>query len=92
MKTVSVRSVVVTPPPADVREAREADRRLQTAPDPQEAVLIYGHMITDVEILRGELTGLLFAGADYRSKLRVVRSAAIRLADRAAKLLGEAKL
>lgn len=48
-------------------------------------------MLTDAEILTGELRGLLFSGADYRSRLRVVRSAALRLSDRAAKLLGEEK-
>ena len=87
----STRSIVFTPPPSMVREAREADyAHEKVAADPQESVLIYGHMRTDVEIIAGELRGLEFSGGEYRSKLRVARSAALRLADRAAKLLGEA--
>ena len=80
------------PPAASVRETREADRAQEKlAADPQEAVLLYGHMLTDVEIIQTELRGLMFAGADYRSRIRVVRGAAKRLEDRAAKLLAEDK-
>lgn len=80
------------PPAADVREKREADRaQAKVADDPQEAVLLYGHMLTDVETIGAELRGLMFSGGEYRSRLRVVRSAAKRLEDRAAKLLGEDK-
>jgi hypothetical protein len=89
MKNGSTHSIVFTPPPSAVREAREADQE-KVAADPQEAVLIYSHMRTDIEIIAGELRGLEFSGGEYRSKLRVARSAALRLADRAAKLLGEA--
>lgn len=78
------------PPIADVRETREADRAQEkSAADPQEAVLLYGHMLTDVEVLAAELRGLMYSAGEYRSRLRVVRSAATRLDQRAAKLLGE---
>jgi hypothetical protein len=86
------RSLIFTPQPpaADVRETREADRAAEKiATDPQEAVLLYGHMLTDADVIQAELRGLMFSGADYRSRLRVVRAAARRLEERAAKLLGE---
>ena len=82
MKTGSIKSVVFTPPAIAVRETRQADlanAKMET--DPQEAVLLYGHMLTDVDILAAELRGLLFAGAEYRSRLRVVRSASRRLSE-----------
>ena len=96
MKSGGHKSIAFTPPRADVRDMLEVDRTKAAAvpdppKDPQESVLLYGHMLTDAEILTGELRGLLFSGADYRSRLRVVRSAALRLSDRAAKLLGEEK-
>lgn len=87
-------SLAPAPPAADVREAREADRleaKSEAVADPQEAVLVYGHMLVDVDIIAGELRGLMFAAGEYRSRLRVVRSAAKRLEDRAARLLGEDK-
>ncbi len=90
MKTGSHRAMIFTPPAADVREVREQDRKKESVEaDPGEAVLLYGRMLGDVEILHAELNRLLFAGADYRSALRVIRSAAGRLRDRAGKLLGE---
>ncbi len=90
MKRGGARSIVFTPPATAVREARENDRMQSKATDPGEAVLLYGHMLGDVAILDAELRGLLFA-ADYRSSLRVVRGAARRLEERAARLLGEDK-
>lgn len=95
MKTGSSRSLIFTPPPSQLSEAREADQvnaRAETPAtekDPQESVLLYGRMLTDIDIIDGELRSLLFSGPDYRSKLRVTRSAAQRLAARAARLLGE---
>lgn len=92
--TGSKRSLVFTPmPPAsDVRETREADHASEkVADDPQEAVLLYGSMLTDTEVIQAELRGLMYSGPEYRSRLRVVRSAARRLENRAAKLLGEDK-
>lgn len=92
MKHGGHKSMIFTPPAVDVRETREADREAaQIAADPPEGVLLFGHMLTDAEILQGELRGLLFAGSEYRSRLRVIRSAALRLSERAAKLLGEGK-
>lgn len=95
MSATGTRRSIIFPPPApgiDVRERREADRAEEKAAnDPQEAVLLYGHMLTDAAVIQGELGGLMFSGADYRSRLRVVRGAAKRLEDRAAKLLGEDK-
>lgn len=79
-------------PAADVRETREADRAQEKlVVDPQEAVLLYGHMLTDAAVIQAELGGLMFSGEEYRSRLRVVRGAAKRLEDRAAKLLAEDK-
>lgn len=92
--TGTKRSLIFTPlpPAADVRETREADRAQEkVTDDPQEAVLLYGHMLTDVDVIQAELRGLMFSGGDYRSRLRVARSAAKRLEERAAKLLGEDK-
>lgn len=92
--TGTKRSLVFTPlpPAADVRETREADRAAEKiADDPQEAVLLYGSMLTDTDVIQAELRGLMYSGTDYRSRLRVVRSAAKRLENRAAKLLGEDK-
>ena len=93
MKHGSTRSMIFTPPAVAVRDQLDADRsqaEVVAVADPQQAVLIYGHMLTDCDIVYAELRGLLFSGADYRSRLRVVRSAAKRLEDRAARLLGEA--
>lgn len=89
MRRGSTQSIVFTPPAANIGERHEADKQAEVFVDPQEAVLVYGHMLTDVEIIAAELRSLLFAGSDYRSKLRVIRSAAKRLEDRAARLLGE---
>ncbi len=43
--------------------------------------MIYGNMVTDNKIIEDELKSLLFAGHDYRSKLRVIRGAAKRITD-----------
>jgi hypothetical protein len=84
-------TVHFSPPSVMVREQREADHiQAEIQADPEEALLLYGHMLADIDIIGSELRGLLFAGQDYRSKLRVVRGAAKRMEQRAAKLLGEA--
>lgn len=81
---------VPTVPGHQVRETRDQDMAQQKVEaDPQEALLLYGRMLADVDILMGDLRGLMFDEKDYRSRLRVVRSAALRLAGRAATLLGE---
>lgn len=90
MKNGSTDSMVFTPPGAMIREQREADViQAKAEEDPREEVLLYGQMLTDAQILNHELRRLLFSAADYRSTLRVVRGAAKRLEERAAKLLGE---
>jgi hypothetical protein len=92
MKNGGSRSMIFTPPTSMVREQRDADRAAaEIVDDPSEAVLLYGHMLSDIDVISGELRGLLFAGVDYRSKLRVIRGAAKRMEQRAAKLLGEDK-
>ena len=69
-------------PPALVQAARSAGliseatvRQIREEEDP---LLVWGYMLADQEVMRQELTGLPFAGAEYRSKLRVVRRAAKR--------------
>jgi hypothetical protein len=91
MRQGAHRSVVFTPPATAVRETREADHaQAVVEADPADAILLYGHMLADVGIVTGELGTLLFGPIDeYRSKLRVIRSASKRLSERAGKLLGE---
>lgn len=79
----------VAPAAADVTEARRMEGEAIAPADPQEAILMYGKMLVDLDIMSSELRTLLFSGSDYRSKLRVLRSASMRMSDRAAKLLGD---
>jgi hypothetical protein len=74
-------------PPAHLMDAAREAGFLPK--EPPEQILLLGHMVADIEIMQAELRGLMFAGPDYRSKLRVVRGAAKRISDRCAKLLGE---
>jgi hypothetical protein len=46
-------------------------------------------MTGDAEIITELMRGLPFAGSEYRSNLRIARGAAVRLAARCSKLLGE---
>jgi hypothetical protein len=89
MKTGSVKSMVFSPPAHRVAETRHLDEQAAKEADPEEAVLLYGRMLGDVQIIAEELRGLLFSESEYRSRLRVVVSASTRLAERAARLLGE---
>jgi hypothetical protein len=80
--------MVFSPPTNHLRESKEAEV-VDASPDPQEALLLYGRMLSDAEVVRAELGGLLWHEHEYRSRLRVIVSASRRLAERAAKLLGE---
>jgi hypothetical protein len=52
-------------------------------------MLLLGHMLYDAELQDERLRELPFDTRNYRGNLRVIRGAAVRMADRCAKLLGE---
>lgn len=66
-----------TPPPADLYV------------EPEEDLLVLGEMLHDAATMGEMLRELPYSRLDYRGNLRVVRGAAVRMADRCAKLLGE---
>lgn len=59
--------------------------------EPEEDLLVLGEMLHDVATMGEMLRELPFVRWSYRGNLRVIRGAAVRMADRCAKLLGEVR-
>lgn len=80
-----------------MRIPQPATRRLEDTPptpdlyvEPEDGLLILGEMLYDVSTMGEKLRELPFSRTAFRGNLRVVRGAAVRIADRCAQLLGEA--
>jgi hypothetical protein len=90
MSTLNRRSTITFQPSAvRVREAIEEAKKTDRYEDPPDHVTLFGHMTGDAEIITELIRGLPFAGAEYRSNLRITRGACKRLAARCTKLLGD---
>lgn len=90
MSTLNRRtSVIFTPPASPVTQAIEDAQQTDKFDDPPDHVTLFGHMTTDTELIGDIIRRLPYAGADYRSNLRIARGACKRLASRCTKLLGD---
>ena len=57
--------------------------------EPTEDILLLGEMLVDSKTMADLLKGLVAAGEGYHGNLRVIRGAAVRMAERCKRLLGE---
>lgn len=70
-------------------EEKRTDKAIVLFEEPTDDILTLGAMLVDAKAQLDLLKGLAISGEAYRGNLRMVRGAAVRMAERCKRLLGE---